>query len=65
LDYNSFELKWKNKLVGMKEFQELKDKIKVQRYVLISKKGFTKELLEFAKRSPEVILWGAEALAEP
>lgn len=60
-----FELKWKNKLVGMNEFQKLKDKIKVQRYVLISKKGFTKELLEFAKRSPEVILWGAEVLAEP
>jgi hypothetical protein len=59
-----FELKWKNKLVGMNELRKLKDKIKARRYVLISKKGFTQELLEFAKKSPEVILWGAETLAE-
>ncbi|MEK7727660.1 MAG: ATP-binding protein [candidate division KSB1 bacterium] len=59
-----FELKWKNKLVGMNELHSLKEKIKVQRYVLISKKGFTPELLAFARKSPEVVLWGAEVLTE-
>ncbi len=59
-----FELKWKNKLVGMNELRALKEKIKVQRYVLISKKGFTKELLAFAQKAPEVILWGSEIFTE-
>lgn len=58
-----FELKWKNKLVGMKELQNLKKKIQVDRYVLISKKGFTKELIDFSSQSAEVILWGADVLA--
>ncbi len=59
-----FELKWKNKLVGMNELQKLKKKIKVDRYVLVSKKGFTKALMEHARNSSEVILWGAEVMAE-
>jgi AAA+ ATPase superfamily predicted ATPase len=58
-----FELKWKNKLVGMNEWQKLKEKIQVDRYVLISKKGFTKALMDYAKNSPEVILWGAEVMS--
>jgi hypothetical protein len=59
-----FELKWKNKLVGKNELQNLKKKIQVDRYVLISKKGFTNELLEFSKQSSEVILWGADVMVE-
>jgi AAA+ ATPase superfamily predicted ATPase len=59
-----FEIKWKNKLVGMNELQKLKKKIPVDRYVLISKKGFTKTLLEYSQKAPEVILWGAEVMAE-
>jgi len=57
-----FELKWKNKLVGIKELQILKDKIQVDKYVLISKKGFTKELTDYAKQHSDVILWGAEVM---
>lgn len=59
-----FELKWKNKLVGMNELQKLKKKIKVDRYVLVSKKGFTKAFMDRARNSSEVILWGAEVMAE-
>jgi AAA+ ATPase superfamily predicted ATPase len=59
-----FELKWKNKLVGMKELQNLKRKIRVDRYVLISKKGFTKSLLEYSQKGPEAILWNVGTLAQ-
>lgn len=59
-----FELKWKNKLVGMKELQTLKNKIQVDKYVLISKKGFTRELMDYSKQSSNVILWGAEVMTE-
>ena len=59
-----FELKWKNKLVGMKELQILKKKIQVDKYVLISKKGFTKELTDYSNQSSDVILWGTEVMAE-
>jgi hypothetical protein len=59
-----FELKWKNKPVGMNELRKLKQKIQVDRYVLISKKGFTKALMDYAQNSPEVTLWGAEVMAE-
>jgi hypothetical protein len=59
-----FGLKWKNKLVGMNELHKLKKKIKVDRYVLVSKKGFTKALMDHARNSSEVILWGAEVMKE-
>jgi len=59
-----FELKWKNKLVGLNELKKLKKKILVDRYVLISKKGFTDELMALAKKSSEVILWDAAVMAQ-
>lgn len=59
-----FELKWKNKLIGLNEFKKLKKKIQVDRYVLVSKKGFTDELTALAKKSSEVILWDAEILTQ-
>jgi len=59
-----FELKWKNKLIGVNEFKKLKKKIQVDRYVLISKKGFTQELMTLAKKSSEVILWDAAVMAQ-
>jgi len=59
-----FELQWKNKLVGMKELQKLKKKIQVDRYVLISKRGFTKAPRAYAEDSSDIILWGAEVLAQ-
>ena len=57
-------MKWKNKLVGMKELETLKRKIQVDKYVLISKKGFTKELIDFSQQSSEVVLWDVEVMAE-
>ncbi|MGH7452150.1 MAG: restriction endonuclease, partial [bacterium] len=59
-----FELKWKNKLIGMNELQKLKKKIQVDRYVLISKKGFTKALTDHAQNSSDIILWDAEMLMQ-
>jgi len=51
-------------LVGMKELETLKRKIQVDKYVLISKKGFTKELIDFSQQSSEVVLWDVEVMAE-
>ncbi len=51
-----FELKWKNKKTGKKEIEKLFKKIKADKYVYISKKGFTAEAREFGK-DKGIVLW--------
>lgn len=55
------ECKWQNRKVTMKVLNDLIEKSKKieannKKYILFSKKGFTKELIEFAKKRDDLIL---------
>lgn len=39
-------------------------RIQVDKYVLISKKGFTSELTDYSKQSEDAILWGGDVMTE-
>jgi hypothetical protein len=52
----AFEMKWKNKKTGWKELEKLLKKIKADKYVYVSKKGFTDEARQFGK-DKGMVLW--------
>jgi hypothetical protein len=52
-----FELKWRNKIIGLDEVKVFLQKIEADKYVMISKSGFTKEALEFMDSNKELLLW--------
>lgn len=51
-----FELKWKEKLTGIKEVQTFLKKISAYKYVFISKSGFTEEVMKQYKEHKHVYL---------
>jgi hypothetical protein len=53
----AFELKWRNEIIGLDEVQKFLQKVDADKYVVISKSGFTREALEFRKSRKELILW--------
>ena len=58
----AFEMKWKNKKTGKKEIEKLFKKIKADKYVYISKKGFTGEAREFGNDNG-ILLWEEKDIA--
>lgn len=52
-----FEWKWKNKMTGEKEIENLIKKIKADKYIIISKSDFTDRAKEIYKKKKNIILW--------
>jgi len=53
----AFELKWRNEIIGLDEIKKFLQKVAADKYVVISKSGFTKETLEFRDSKEDLILW--------
>jgi len=59
----AFELKWRNEIIGLDEVQKFIQKVDADKYVVVSKSGFTREALEFRDSNKELLLWDKDVFS--